>query len=148
MEMLNEFLIQLSGCLSSIEYDLISALFAVFIYAGTLLINQVLGTVMAITSPIIKFDKNKFLLSIVRGILIIFALLSIIVIVDLTPLMIERLGIVKIDNSLQDLITAGEILIILFQAYQNNIKDVIEKLHILFLGSSIIEVKQESEEEY
>ena len=140
MEIWKEFIGQLLAAFGTIETDLINTAFALLIFAGSLLINQLFGAIMAATSTNVweSFDIKRFLRSILKGILICLGMIFFVLILDLAPILLVRLNMIGTDNNLQQMLTVAEIVVIVVVAFKKNFVEIYAKLKTLFGVNDII----------
>lgn len=128
--MFKEFLNQLTMVFGQIEYDLINATFGLFLLMVSMLMNHVAGVILAIIK--VEFSWSKLWHSIVKSIAIVFVVLGLCVVTDLVPVLLTRTGLTGDGNTLSQIVTTLQIVAMIIVALIKYIKDIYEKLLILF----------------
>lgn len=128
--MFKEFLNQLTMVFGQIEYDLINATFGLFLLMISMLMNHVAGVILAIIK--VEFNWPKLWHSIVKSIAIVFVVLGLCVVTDLVPVLLTRTGLTGDSNTLSQIVTTLQIVAMIIVALIKYIKDIYEKLLILF----------------
>ena len=124
------FINQIAELLGTIENDLINAMLALTLLAFLMGCNQLLGAVMA--STINTFNLNRLLKSITKSILICISTVIFCVVLDMFPLLLQRIGLLGNENIVQDIITVLQVLSILVIAIIKYAKEIYKKLLVLF----------------
>lgn len=121
---------QILAILSTIEYDLATALLALCLLLFAMFCNQVLGAVMASTCG--QFDIKRLGKSIIKGMLIAVAVFLFCIVLDVFPVLLERVDVTSKDSIVSKIVTVLEVLSILVIAIMKYCKEIYEKLLTLF----------------
>jgi len=121
---------QILAILSTIEYDLATALLALCLLLFAMFCNQVLGAVMASTCG--QFDSKRLGKSIIKGMLIAVAVSLFCIVLDVFPVLLERVDVISKDFKASKIVTVLEVLSILVIAIMKYCKEIYEKLLTLF----------------
>lgn len=103
--------------------------------------NQILGAVMARTGFENTFDIKRLLRSFLKGFLICNAILIFCIVLDVFPVLLERVNVIGSDSIVSTIMTVLEVVAILVIAIVKYCKEVYEKLLTLF-EVNIDEVKE------
>ena len=129
---MQELIKQIAEVLSKIEYDLLTASLAMILLVFAMFCNQVLGAVMARTGHENTFDPKRLFRSFLKGSLICLSILIFCVVLDVFPVLLERVNVIGNDSIVSTLMTVLEVLAILTIAIVKYCKEVYEKLLTLF----------------
>lgn len=128
--MFNEFIEQLIEVMGQIEYDLISSMFALVLLAASMVMNNIAGIILALIK--VEFDWKKALSSIIKLLAVVVVVLGLCVVTDLVPVLLKRVGLTGEGAMLSTLITTLQIVAMIVVALIKYIKDIYDKLLILF----------------
>lgn len=123
---------QIVAILSTIEYDLATALLAMVLLAFAMFCNQVLGAVMARTGEENTFDYKRLLKSFLKGLLICLAIFIFCIVLDTFPILLQRVNVIGKDSIVSTIVTVLEVISILVIAIMKYCKEIYEKLLTLF----------------
>lgn len=129
---MQELMKQIAEILSKIEYDLLTASLAMCLLVFAMFCNQILGAVMARTGNENTFDYKRLLKSFLKGFLICIAILIFCIVLDVFPVLLERINIIDKESILSTMMTVLEVLAILVIAITKYCKEVYDKLLTLF----------------
>ena len=123
---------EMSNVWNKIEFDLVTALFAMGMLLLSMIGNQLIGAVMAKEAD--QFDKDRLIKSFKKGALITVGILVICLVSDLFPVLLERVNIVSTDfsNSAAEVITALQFIAIIVITIMKYLKEVYQKMLTLF----------------
>lgn len=138
---MQELIKQITDILSKIEYDLLTACLAMTLLVFAMFCNQILGAVMARTGFENTFDIKRLLRSFLKGFLICNAILIFCIVLDVFPVLLERVNVIGSDSIVSTIMTVLEVVAILVIAIVKYCKEVYEKLLTLF-EVNIDEVKE------
>ena len=138
---MEELIKQIADILSKIEYDLLTACLAMTLLVFAMFCNQILGAVMARTGFENTFDIKRLLRSFLKGFLICNAILIFCIVLDVFPVLLERVNVIGSDSIVSTIMTVLEVVAILVIAIVKYCKEVYEKLLTLF-EVNIDEVKE------
>ena len=127
---MEELIKQITEILSKIEYDLLTAMVAMVLLATIMFVNQILGAVMA--STVKQFDIQRLLKSFLKGILICIGILLFCIVLDVFPVLLERVKVLGGESIIPDIVTVLEVTAILVIAIVKYCKEVYQKLLTLF----------------
>lgn len=129
---MEELIKQITEVLSKIEQDLLTACLAMTLLMFAMFCNQILGAVMARTGEENTFKFERLLKSFLKGFLICIAILIFCVVLDVFPVLLERINMINEESVLSTIVTALEVLAILVIAIIKYCKEVYQKLLTLF----------------
>ena len=138
---MEELIKQIADILSKIEYDLLTACLAMTLLVFAMFCNQILGAVMARTGFENTFDIKRLLRSFLKGFLICNAILIFCIVLDVFPVLLERVNVIGSDSIVSTIMTVLEVVAILVIAIVKYCKEVYEKLLTLF-EVNVDEVKE------
>ena len=129
---MQELIKQIAEVLSKIEYDLLTATLTMLLLVFAMFCNQILGAVMARTGIENTFDIKRLLRSFLKGFLICVAIQIFCIVLDLIPVLLERVNVIGEESIVSTLMTVIEVIAILVIALVKYCKEVYEKLLTLF----------------
>lgn len=129
---MEELIKQIAEVFSKIERDLLTACLAMTLLMFAMFCNQILGAVMARTGEENTFKSERLLKSFLKGFLICIAILIFCVVLDVFPVLLERIDMINEESILSTIVTALEVLAILVIAIIKYCKEVYQKLLTLF----------------
>lgn len=112
--------------LETLANHLLILLASLLLLGGLMITNMILGAVMSAT--IGEFDKARFGRSIIKALLILFAVCIYYACLELMPILMQYVGI----DIPEDLITTIEILFIIVASFTKYAKEIFSKLLTLF----------------
>jgi len=127
---MQELIKQIAEILSKIEYDLATSTLALCLLMFAMFCNQILGAVMA--STVGQFDIKRLGRSILKGLLIALAVLLFCIVLDVFPVLLERVNVTTEDSVVSVIVTVLEVLSILVIAITKYCKEIYQKLLTLF----------------
>lgn len=110
----------------TLAQNLMVLIASLVLLGGLMLTNMILGAVMSATVG--EFDKARFLRSVVKALLILFAVCIYYACIELMPTLLIRVGI-EIPS---DLVTTIEVLLIVAASFTKYAREIFKKLLTLF----------------
>lgn len=126
------FIEEVSNVWDKVQFDLITAIFALCLLGIAMIANQIIGASMAKEAD--QFNKDRLIKSIKKGVLISIGLLAICFVTDLLPVLMERASILSenFSDAAAVVITALQFIAIIVIAIIKYVKEVYQKLLTLF----------------
>lgn len=110
----------------TLAQNIIILLASLLLLGGLMVANMILGAIMSATVG--EFDKTRFLRSIVKALLILFAVCIYYACIELMPSLLSRVGI----DVPADLVTTIEVLLIIVASFTKYAREIFKKLLTLF----------------
>lgn len=112
--------------LETLAENLLTLLLSLVLLGGLMLTNMILGAIMSAT--IGEFDKERFLRSVVKALLIVLSVCVYYCCLELMPMLLTEVGI----DIPADLVTTIEVLLIVVASFTKYAREIFQKLLTLF----------------
>ena len=106
--------------------DLLILVASLTLLGGLMVTNMILGAVMSATVG--EFDKPRFLRSVIKALLILFAVCIYYACLELMPYLLNKVGV----DIPSDLVTTIEVLLVVVASFTKYAREIFKKLLTLF----------------
>ena len=110
----------------TLAQNIIILLASLLLLGGLMVANMILGAIMSATVG--EFDKARFCRSVVKALLILFAVCIYYACIELMPSLLARVGI----DVPADLVTTIEVLLIIVASFTKYAREIFKKLLTVF----------------